>query len=45
MSAAHLSGKIALLTGAAGGIGAEIARKFQEEGASVFVADTNQVEG
>lgn len=45
MSAAHLSGKVALITGAAGGIGAEIARKFQEEGASVFVADTNQVEG
>ena len=45
MSAAHLSGKIALITGAAGGIGAEIARKFQAEGASVFVADTNQVEG
>ena len=45
MSATHLSGKIALITGAAGGIGAEIARKFQEEGASVFVADTNQVEG
>jgi 3(or 17)beta-hydroxysteroid dehydrogenase len=45
VSAAHLSGKIALITGAAGGIGAEIARKFQAEGASVFVADTNQVEG
>ena len=45
MSAIRLSGKTALITGAAGGIGAEIARKFQEEGASVFVADTNQAEG
>ncbi len=45
MSAKHLSGKIALITGAAGGIGAQIARRFQEEGALVFVADTNRVEG
>jgi NAD(P)-dependent dehydrogenase (short-subunit alcohol dehydrogenase family) len=41
----HLSGKTALITGAAGGIGAEIARRFREEGASVFVADTNTTEG
>ena len=45
MSARHLSGKIALITGAAGGIGAEIARRFQEEGASVFVADLNREAG
>jgi NAD(P)-dependent dehydrogenase (short-subunit alcohol dehydrogenase family) len=45
MSAAHLTGKIALVTGGAIGIGAEIARKFKEEGASVFVADMNREEG
>ena len=45
MSARHLSGKIALITGAAGGIGAEIARRFQEEGASVFVGDLNREAG
>jgi NAD(P)-dependent dehydrogenase (short-subunit alcohol dehydrogenase family) len=45
VSVTRLSGKIALITGAAGGIGAEIARKFQEEGASVFVADMNRDDG
>jgi cyclopentanol dehydrogenase len=45
MSAPRLSGKTALITGAAGGIGAEIARRFCEEGAVVFVADVNQGEG
>ncbi len=39
---ARLSGKTALITGAAGGIGAEIARRFREEGASVFVCDVNR---
>jgi NAD(P)-dependent dehydrogenase (short-subunit alcohol dehydrogenase family) len=34
-----------LITGAAGGIGAEVARRFREEGASVFVCDVNSVEG
>jgi NAD(P)-dependent dehydrogenase (short-subunit alcohol dehydrogenase family) len=41
----RLSGKTALITGAAGGIGAEIARRFREEGASVFVSDVNRAEG
>lgn len=45
MSAPRLSGKTALITGAAGGIGAEIARRFREEGASVFVCDVNRAEG
>jgi NAD(P)-dependent dehydrogenase (short-subunit alcohol dehydrogenase family) len=41
----RLAGKTALITGAAGGIGAEIARRFREEGAQVFVADMNRPEG
>jgi NAD(P)-dependent dehydrogenase (short-subunit alcohol dehydrogenase family) len=45
MSAMRLAGKTALITGAAGGIGAEIARRFREEGASVFVCDVKQEEG
>ncbi len=45
MSTGRLSGKIALITGAAAGIGAEVARKFSEEGATVFVCDTNKVVG
>ena len=45
MSAMRLAGKTALVTGAAGGIGAEIARRFREEGASVFVCDVKREEG
>ena len=38
----RLSGKIALVTGAAQGIGEAIARRFAREGASVFVGDINE---
>ncbi len=37
-----LSGKIALITGSAGGIGKAIARKFAEEGACVLLNDVNE---
>ncbi|MGC4004015.1 MAG: SDR family oxidoreductase [Pirellulales bacterium] len=36
----RLSGKVAIVTGAAGGIGKSIAQEFVAEGASVIVADT-----
>jgi NAD(P)-dependent dehydrogenase (short-subunit alcohol dehydrogenase family) len=42
---ARLAGKVALITGAAGGLGAAIARRFREEGASVFVADVSREQG
>src|SRR5262245_35586889 len=35
----RIEGKVALVTGAAGGIGAAIARKLRREGAKVAVAD------
>lgn len=37
-----LSGRIALVTGSAGGIGKAIARKFAEEGACVVLADNDR---
>lgn len=41
----RLSGKIALVTGAARGIGAAIARAFADEGARVVVTDINSDQG
>jgi NAD(P)-dependent dehydrogenase (short-subunit alcohol dehydrogenase family) len=41
----RLSKKIALITGAAQGIGAEIARSFWKEGAFVFLGDVNDAAG
>lgn len=42
----HLDGRIAIVTGGAGGIGSQIARVFGEQGARVVVADTGfDVEG
>jgi NAD(P)-dependent dehydrogenase (short-subunit alcohol dehydrogenase family) len=41
----NLKNKIALVTGAASGIGAAIAKTFAEAGATVWVADTNAQDG
>ena len=38
----RLVGKVAVVTGAASGIGKEIARAFRREGARVVIADLNQ---
>ena len=45
MSGQRLAGKTAIVTGAARGSGAAIARRFVEEGATVVVADVRDDEG
>jgi len=41
----RLQNKVALVTGAASGIGAEIASRFRSEGAMVFIADIDRASG
>jgi NAD(P)-dependent dehydrogenase (short-subunit alcohol dehydrogenase family) len=41
----ELKGKIAIVTGAAGGLGRAVALRFAREGAIVIAADTNEVDG
>ncbi|MFM7761740.1 MAG: SDR family NAD(P)-dependent oxidoreductase [Acidimicrobiaceae bacterium] len=44
-STGQLAGQRAFITGGASGIGAEMARRFTREGASVVVADINDTLG
>jgi len=41
----RLAGKVALVTGAASGLGAETARRFASEGAAVMLSDLNSTAG
>jgi NAD(P)-dependent dehydrogenase (short-subunit alcohol dehydrogenase family) len=46
MAVKHLDGKVAIVTGGAGGMGSQISKVFAEQGARVLVADTGaDVEG
>lgn len=45
MSSGELSGRVAIVTGGAGGLGLAIAELFVEEGARVFIADLDSARG
>ncbi|MBI4329330.1 MAG: SDR family NAD(P)-dependent oxidoreductase [Chloroflexi bacterium] len=46
MATKHLEGRVAIVTGGAGGMGSQVARFFAQQGAKVVVADTGgDVEG